>query len=223
MDGQGHDEGLVEIDANAVVSYNLGVIREHYGWTQQQVAERLGRLTGRQLPQASISAMERGFDSGRRRRFDAHELYLFSELYGVPIAYFFVPPAEDATAGHVLAHTGRSLCALYAAFLGRYSQLMLLDERLAQVDIGGQECTERVLSVLFGGPMGAHSWTEHYRAWRDHRIHQLAGAWGDQLVNAAALLSNFVRELRAVRPEAFLADATAGVSSAGPGAGCGTL
>ena len=49
-------------------------IRERRGWTQQDVAERLARLTGHRLPQASISAMERGFDGDRRRRFDAHEL-----------------------------------------------------------------------------------------------------------------------------------------------------
>ena len=36
--------------------------------------------------------MERGFDGDRRRRFDAHELYLLSVVFDVPIAYFFVPP-----------------------------------------------------------------------------------------------------------------------------------
>ena len=50
------------LDVNAVVSYNVKAIRERRGWTQQAVAERLSYLTGHQLPQASISAMERGFD-----------------------------------------------------------------------------------------------------------------------------------------------------------------
>ncbi|MDQ3462970.1 MAG: helix-turn-helix transcriptional regulator, partial [Actinomycetota bacterium] len=63
------------VDANAVVSYNVRAIRERRGWTQQYVAERLATLTDHLLPQASISAMERGFDGERRRRFDAHELY----------------------------------------------------------------------------------------------------------------------------------------------------
>ena len=52
-------------------------IRERNGWTQQEVADNLGRLTGHTLPQASISATERGFDGERRRRFDAHEPYFF--------------------------------------------------------------------------------------------------------------------------------------------------
>lgn len=62
--GVEHEEG---IDVNAVVSYNVRVIRERRGWTQQ-VAERLAVLTKHLLPQASISAMERAFDGERRRR-----------------------------------------------------------------------------------------------------------------------------------------------------------
>src|SRR5438105_15241382 len=80
------------LDVNAVVSYNLKALRERRGMTQQAVADRLAQLTGHQLPQASISAMERGFDGERRRRFDAHELYLLSVVFNVPIAYFFIPP-----------------------------------------------------------------------------------------------------------------------------------
>ncbi len=80
------------LDVNAVVSYNLRTIRQRQGWTQEGVAQRLGQLTGHELPQASISAMERGFDGTRRRRFDAHELYLLSVVFGVPIMYFFIPP-----------------------------------------------------------------------------------------------------------------------------------
>jgi len=52
------------MDVNAVVSYNVRAIRERRGMTQQAVADRLAQLTGHQLPQASISAMERGFDAG---------------------------------------------------------------------------------------------------------------------------------------------------------------
>ena len=80
----------------------MKAIRERRGWTQQSVAERLGRITGHQLPQASISAMERGFDGERRRRFDAHELYFLSVVFDVPIAYFFVPPP-----GTGFEHAGR--------------------------------------------------------------------------------------------------------------------
>src|SRR6266852_2046705 len=86
------------LDVNAVVSYNVKAIRERRGMTQQAVAEKLAMLTGHQLPQASISAMERGFDGERRRRFDAHELYLLSVVFNVPIAYFFIPPPSTGLA-----------------------------------------------------------------------------------------------------------------------------
>lgn len=79
-------------DVNAVVAYNLRAIRKLRGLTQEQVAERLAAFTGHRLPQASISAMERSFDTERRRLFDAHTLYLLSKVFDVPIVYFFLPP-----------------------------------------------------------------------------------------------------------------------------------
>src|ERR671919_1739036 len=99
------------LDVNAVVSYNVKAIRERRGMTQQAVADKLATLTGHQLPQASISAMERGFDGDRRRRFDAHELYLLSVVFDVPIAYFFMPP--PGMKGAELADTRRPVAELY--------------------------------------------------------------------------------------------------------------
>ena len=118
----------VALDVNAVVSYNLKAIRERRGMTQQVVAERLGALTGHQLPQASISAMERGFDGERRRRFDAHELYLLSTIFDVPIVYFFLPPPEAA--GALLADTGRPVPELYKSVLGSDAQACAVDDRI---------------------------------------------------------------------------------------------
>jgi transcriptional regulator with XRE-family HTH domain len=120
-----------QMDVNAVVSYNLRVIRERRGMTQQGVADRLAQLTGHRLPQASISAMERGFDGERRRRFDAHELYLLSVVFGVPVIYFFLPPPGEA---RHLADTGRPIHDLYAAVFGREHQVIDLDDRLAGLD-----------------------------------------------------------------------------------------
>src|SRR5690349_976620 len=116
------------LDVNAVVSYNVKAIRERRGLTQQAVADRLAELTGHQLPQASISAMERGFDGERRRRFDAHELYLLAQVFDVPIAYFFIPPA--GMTGTELADTRRPVAELYRSLLGTDAQLEAVDERL---------------------------------------------------------------------------------------------
>src|SRR3954463_5176957 len=125
------------LDVNAVVSYNVKAIRERRGMTQQLVADRLATLTGHQLPQASISAMERGFDGERRRRFDAHELYLLSVVFGVPIAYFFLPPPNPGF--QELADTHRPVSELYAAILGRDWELADFDERLRDINVTNPE------------------------------------------------------------------------------------
>src|SRR5438309_9244847 len=121
------------MDVNAVVSYNLKAIREKRGWTQEDVAAGLARLTGHRLPQASISAMERGYDGDRRRRFDAHELYLLSMVFDVPIVYFFLPPPD--TGLKELADTHRPISELYASLLGHEWQLAPVDERLGDINI----------------------------------------------------------------------------------------
>src|SRR3954453_18113059 len=121
------------MDVNAIVSYNLRTIRERRGWTQQSVAERVGQLADQPAPQGSISAMERGFDGERRRRFDAHELYLLSIVFDVPIAYFFVPP--PGTGLTELADSRRPVAELWRALLGTDTQLDAVDARLAEIKI----------------------------------------------------------------------------------------
>lgn len=190
------------LDVNAVVSYNLKAIRERRGWTQQSVAERLGRLTGHQLPQASISAMERGFDGERRRRFDAHELYLFSEIFGVPVLYFFVPPPTGPD--DLLADTGRPVVELYKAALGEPNTLGPLDERLSQIQINNPEESDRVLAAIFGYEHAAGNWHDSFRTWRKLRIAEIEREYGDRLDEVAAFLKVFSSKIEAVGPLGYL-------------------
>ena len=192
------------VDANAVVAYNLGALRRRRGWTQQEVADRLSRLTGRPLGKVSISAMEHSGDV-RRRRFDAHDLYLLSVVFDVPIAYFFLPPPQGAVGGR-RAGTGQALHDLYVAFLGRADQLDALDDRLAGVDIGAADAARAgsILRSLFGASAGARTWQEHYRAWRDQGLARLQSSHGDRLGEAAHVLAGFARELQALGPVAYL-------------------
>lgn len=193
-----HDE---VVDANAVVSYNLRAIRERRGWTQQAVAERLAGVTGRKFSQASISALECGGSDRRPRRFDAHLLYLLSEVFGVPIAYFFLPPPRAWVAGRVLGHSGSPVIRLFGAFLGRAEEVGPLDDRLAEVDVG-RESSQEVLEQLVGvvGPAG---WVEDYRVWRQERAEELVGRWGQDFTEALSALSRFAGQVRALRAEAL--------------------
>lgn len=191
------------LDVNAVVSYNVKAIRERRGWTQQSVAERLSRLTGHQLPQASISAMERGFDGDRRRRFDAHELYLLSMVFDVPIVYFFVPPPGAGAA--LLADTARPVPELYASLLGKESQLGPLDERLAEIRIKNPEETDPVLAAVFEGPEeGTRNWHESFRTWRKKRLREIEREYGDRLDEVAVFLKEFATKVETLGPRMYL-------------------
>jgi transcriptional regulator with XRE-family HTH domain len=188
-------------DVNTVVSYNLRAIRERSGLTQQAVAESLALLTGRQLPQASISAMERAIAGERRRRFDAHEIYLFSRVFGVPIVYFFLPPPELYDAS--LAGTRNPINTLYAALIGVGDQLIPVDQRLAQLGNIHPEEAGQALAALYDieVPLG---WYEHYRTWRKKRLLTLELAFGDQLDALGDFLRGFSEQLRELGPKEFL-------------------
>lgn len=190
------------LDVNAVVSYNLRAIRERRGLTQQGVAEALARLTGHRLPQASISAMERGYDGDRRRRFDAHELYLLSVVFDVPIAYFFLPPATALH--HELADTHRPIVELYRALLGTDHQLADLDDRLADIRIANPDANDDVLAAIFGTDHTPGNWHTHFRAWRRSRLREVERQYGDRLTEVADVLADFATKIRTLGPAAYL-------------------
>lgn len=190
------------LDVNAVVSYNVRAIRERRGLTQQGVADRLAMLTGHQLPQASISAMERGFDGERRRRFDAHELYLLSVVFDVPIAYFFIPP--PGSTGTELADTRRPVAELYRAILGTESQLEAVDARLAEIKIDDPGGADQVLSAIFGPDEAAQNWHEHFRTWRKRRLREVEVEYGDRLDEVADFLAEFATKVKALGPAGYL-------------------
>jgi transcriptional regulator with XRE-family HTH domain len=190
------------IDVNAVVSYNFKAIRERRGTTQQQVADALARLTGHQLPQASISAMERGYDGDRRRRFDAHELYLLSVVFDVPIAYFFVPPPESMDAE--LADTRRPVAELYRAMLGADHQLDAIDDRLAEIKVHNPDGASEVLMAIYGPDDAAGNWHEHFRTWRRRRLREVEVEYGDRLDEIADTLGEFSARIKALGPAGFL-------------------
>lgn len=191
------------MDVNAVVSYNLKAIREKRGWTQEDVAAGLARLTGHRLPQASISAMERGYDGDRRRRFDAHELYLLSMVFSVPIVYFFLPPPD--TKMRELADTNRPISELYVSVLGREYQLEDLDERLANLNLTNPDEVDDIAAAIFGSKeAAAQNWHDHYRTWRKKRLAELARTYGDQLDEVAEFLGKFANQITQLGPTGYL-------------------
>lgn len=195
-------DGADGLDVNAVVSYNVKAIRERKRWTQQEVAERLARLTNHLLPQASISAMERGFDGDRRRRFDAHELYLLATVFEVPIVYFFLPPPD--TGLKELADTRRPIPELYASLLGQEWQLEPVDERLGDINVSNPDASDRVLAAIFGAEGAARNWHESFRTWRKKRLNEVSREYGDRLDEVALFLAEFAERITTLGPRMYL-------------------
>src|SRR5260370_17193279 len=136
---------------------------------EEEGGEDLGARIGLPPPQASISAMEQGFQGDRRRRFDAHELYLLSIVFGVPIVYFFLPP--PGTGQRELADSSRPVSELYVSLLGHEHQLAEFDERLAQLKIDNPDEVEDLAAAIFAGrEEAAQNWHAHYRSWRKKRL-----------------------------------------------------
>ena len=75
-----------------IVAYNFRRAREEAGWTQAQTSEMLEPFLGMRLNQAGVSAIEKTFDSHRRRNIDVQEVVAFARCFGRPIGWFFLPP-----------------------------------------------------------------------------------------------------------------------------------
>ena len=188
------------LDVNAIVSYNVRAIRERRGMTQTQVAQDLARLTGNLLPQASISAMERGFDGERRRRFDAHELYLLSHVFGVPIAYFFLPPPDfDGE----IADTRQSTSDVYVSLLGKDWQLGDVDDRLRDLKLTSPEEISNLQAALYVDGEHPHNWHQHFRTWRRRRLAALAVERSDTLDEVAEFLVDIGNQIRELGPKGY--------------------
>ena len=137
------------VDVNRVVSYNLRIAREQNNWTQEQFADRLEVVTGRRPTQASVSALERAWEGGRRREFDAQELVDFAVALNVPVAWFFLPPPGDR---REIKNTGRQLFALIELLVGRAEHLPRIEERLRQVGLRDNTAEEEISRMLTGHP-----------------------------------------------------------------------
>jgi transcriptional regulator with XRE-family HTH domain len=85
-------EGLAP---NQLVAYNLRRARQLRGWTQEQAAERLAPYLGVRWSKVTFSAAERSVAGRRVRQFDAEELVALSLAFGLPLAWWFLPPEED--------------------------------------------------------------------------------------------------------------------------------
>ena len=86
-----------KLSVHQVVAYNFRRARETAGWTQADTGERLAPYLGLRLNQAGVSAIEKTYDSDRRRNIDVADVVAFARCFQLPIAWFFVPPPGRAS------------------------------------------------------------------------------------------------------------------------------
>jgi transcriptional regulator with XRE-family HTH domain len=80
------------VSVHQVVAYNFRRAREEKGWTQDQTSDELAPYLGYKLRQAGVSAIEKTFDSERKRNLDVGEVAAFARCFDLPLAWFFTPP-----------------------------------------------------------------------------------------------------------------------------------
>lgn len=185
-------------DLNEIVAYNFKRVREMYGWTQDEVADRLERFLGVRLPQASISGIERGYQ-GRHREFDAQELLAFACCFDVPLIWFFIPPPGDR---RPLRNTSDHVNELYALLLGREDQLGLLYERFRELGIEEPTDADHAWERLTSGRTQRTMWD--YRTRRKDLLIALLEQYSDDFDKSIDELGSVVDRLRQVGLKGFV-------------------
>ena len=86
---------MAKVTTNQLVGYNLRKARERAGLTQDEAAEALAPYLGVTWSRATFSAAERSVTGSRVRQFTADEVAAFARGFGLPVAWFFLPPEPD--------------------------------------------------------------------------------------------------------------------------------
>jgi transcriptional regulator with XRE-family HTH domain len=187
-------------DMNEVVAYNFKRARDLYGWTQDEVADRLEPFLGVRLPQASISGIERGY-MGRRREFDAQELVAFACCFDLPIMWFFIPPLDDYRR---LLNTSDHVNELYTLLLGREDQLPTLYDRFRELGYREPDAADVTLERMSGGERTGKTMAD-YRTRRKDLLIALLDRSSDKFDKATDELGGIVDQLRQLGLKAFVA------------------
>lgn len=193
-----------QVDLHQVVAYNLRAAREMRGWTQEDLAGRLEAVVGVRPSQATISALERSWDSRRpRREFDVQDLAVFAMAFDLPMLWFLLPPPGDR---REVRDLGRTLADLFVLLLGRNDQLDALYERLREIGAADTTPLEEAFRRITGTPT-----SERPRSYRDRRealLLALLDRHADGVDEAAEAFADFFAHLRQIGIRGYIAEAT---------------
>ena len=117
-----------------IVAYNFRRARKLRGWTQTQTSDVLAPYLGVTLRQAGVSAIEKTYDSPRRRNIDVGEVVSFAHGFGLPIGWFFFPPnghGQDTLAHSTNTGDPATVASLLDTIIGTEAGHQALVERIA--------------------------------------------------------------------------------------------
>ena len=81
-----------DLTVHQIVAHNVYQARRLRGWTQEEAASEISKTLGRPMTAAGLSAVEKTYTSRRQRVIDVAELAAFARAFGLPMAWFFLPP-----------------------------------------------------------------------------------------------------------------------------------
>jgi hypothetical protein len=182
------------LTVHQIVAFNFTRARQQAQWTQTETGERLEPFLGYRLNQAGVSAIEKTYDTDRRRNIDAAELVAFARCFNKPIGWFFLPPT-----GHpgdlvdpVHPDTPFEAAYLTTLVLGTPAGWQSFLDRLTELlDIDHRATWDAVLAATHG-VKDAAQWEQQIdlrrRAIEQVTLTRLAGPEDDVITNMARLL-----------------------------------
>ncbi len=191
------------LTAHQIVAYNFARAREAYGWTQAETGEQLEPFLGYKLNQAGISAIEKTYDSERRRNIDVAEVVAFSRCFGFPIGWFFLPPAghtadliEPVQTGG-LESVNLDAAHLVTLALGTPRAWDHFVERVGSLLDEAPESVGAALRLAFRGEPDHEGWEKQIdlrrRALRETTLGRQAGPGEEVIAKMASLLVDLVK------------------------------
>ena len=190
------------LTVHQVVAYNFRRAREDKGWTQAQTSEALEPYLGYKLNQAGVSAVEKTFDSDRRRNLDVAEVVAYSRCFRRPIGWFFLPP--PGCSDHFIEpvdNSGDQADLLRAADLatlivGTPPGAASFRDRISELLKTDTEETWSAMRWAFEGGKGS-GWEKQIdlrrRALQQATLAKFAGPEDDVIMGMAALLVELVK------------------------------
>jgi transcriptional regulator with XRE-family HTH domain len=191
-----------------VIAHNVFQARKLRGWTQDEAARAITQTLGRPITAAGVSAIEKTFTSRRQRVIDAAELAGFARAFGLPIAWFFLPPhgRETDPVEGLYDHAATMAVDVFGDedawqwYLARIVDLIAAPRSILHDELLGS-----------GGYPGSDDWAEI-----DHKREQLLAVALEKFATAHTdlihTLANTVAELQALTPSAY-AEAHASVNA----------